>query len=158
MNMAWYILYNFALALWVGGIVLFTFVVTPVIFKTYSRDTAAEIVGRLFPRYFLYNLLLSVLAAFLLFLNMMVDVSAASNRLSLVLILAAVMMNLFVLFKLHPDIVSIKQEVESFEREPPDSPARRKFKKLHVISALLNLFLLADGVALLIATPFLIRK
>ena len=33
-------LYRLALALWVGGISLFTFVVTPVIFKSRGRDAA----------------------------------------------------------------------------------------------------------------------
>ncbi len=157
MRTAYYHFYNLAIALWVGGISLFTFVVTPVVFETFSRDRAAEIVGRLFPRYFLYNLFLSVLAAVLFLLNA-VDVAAASNRLPLVLILAAVIMNFFILFKLHPAIERVKQQVASFDREPADAPARRKFKKLHAVSALLNLLLLADGIALLIAAPLLIGQ
>ncbi|NTW65040.1 MAG: DUF4149 domain-containing protein, partial [Nitrospirae bacterium] len=41
-------------ALWTGGMALFTFIVTPAIFRSYGRDQAGEIVGRLFPGYFLY--------------------------------------------------------------------------------------------------------
>jgi len=44
--------YNLVLALWVGGISIFTFIVTPAIFRSYGRDQAGEIVGKLFPGYF----------------------------------------------------------------------------------------------------------
>ncbi len=149
-----YSLYTLLVALWVGGIAVFTFVVTPVIFKSYPRDTAGEIVGRLFPGYFGYNLALSVLAMALLLL-LKADWSATAYRLSMLLLAAAIVVNLFIVFKLHPDIVRIKQTVSSFERESPDSTARRSFRKLHMASAVMNLFLLLDGVALLAAAPYL---
>jgi hypothetical protein len=149
-------LYTIILALWVGGIAIFTFVVTPVIFRSYPRDTAGEIVGRLFPGYFGYNLALSVLAA-VVFLLVTVDWTATASRLSVLLIAAAIAVNLFIVFKLHPDIVHIKQTVSSFERESPDSAARASFRKLHAVSAVLNLFLLADGATLLVAAR-LLRK
>ena len=52
MKLSWFSFYNIVLALWVGGMALFTFIVTPVIFKSYPRDQAGEIVGRLFPGLF----------------------------------------------------------------------------------------------------------
>ena len=48
-------LYRLALSLWVGGIALFTFVVTPVIFRTQGRDAAGKIVGAIFPVYFRFS-------------------------------------------------------------------------------------------------------
>ena len=39
------IIYNLAIACWLGGTSLFTFVLTPIIFKAYSRDIAGGIVG-----------------------------------------------------------------------------------------------------------------
>jgi hypothetical protein len=47
------ILYTLLLSLWTGGIAIFTFIVTPAIFRSYGRDQAGEIVGRLFPGDFL---------------------------------------------------------------------------------------------------------
>jgi len=46
------VLYHLALAFWVGGVALFTFVLTPILFKTQPRDLAGKIVGVLFPGYF----------------------------------------------------------------------------------------------------------
>ncbi|HQT98076.1 MAG TPA: DUF4149 domain-containing protein [Thermodesulfobacteriota bacterium] len=48
--------YRLALSLWVGGIALFTFIVTPAIFRAHGRDAAGRIVGSIFPVYFRYCL------------------------------------------------------------------------------------------------------
>jgi hypothetical protein len=154
MNFYWCLLYNLVLALWVGGIATFTFIVTPVIFRSFGRDLAGRIVGELFPGYFIYNLTLAGFALFLFFITA-TDPSKIAYRLSLILLIAALAINVFIVFKLHPDIVKVKQAVTSFERESPDSPMRKRFAKLHAVSAGLNLLLLADGIALLVAAPLL---
>jgi hypothetical protein len=156
MKTSWFTLYNLILALWVGGIAAFTFIVTPVIFRSFGRDLAGKIVGELFPGYFLYNLVLAALAL-LLFFVVAGDPSKTAYRLSLFLLTAALIINVFIVFKLHPDTVQVKQAVTSFERESPDSPMRKRFAKLHAVSMVLNLLLLADGVALLAVAPLLKR-
>jgi hypothetical protein len=55
-------LYRLAIACWVGGASLFTFVLTPTIFKSYNRDMAGGIVGVLFPGYFKWGLVCGVIA------------------------------------------------------------------------------------------------
>ena len=115
---------------------------------------AGEIVGKLFPGYFLYNLVLAALA-FFLFFTVAGDRTMTAARLSLALLTAALLINVYVALKLHPDAVKVKQQITSFERESPDSPARKQFVRLHAVSASLNLLLLADGVALLMIGPAL---
>jgi hypothetical protein len=156
MKISWFSLYTLILALWIGGIAIFTFVLTPVIFKSYTRDVASEIVGKIFPLYFLYNLFLAAFAMVLFFL-VPGDRSNAAYHLSRILVAIAVIINVFITFKLYPDAVRAKQEVTSFQRESPDSAARKKFTKLHALSATLNLLLLADGIALLVISPALRR-
>ena len=141
-------LYMLTLSLWVGGMAIFTFIVTPAIFRSYGRDAAGEIVGRLFPGYFAYLLILSG-AALVLFLFQRSLAPAALSRLSLALLIAAVLVNAYVSFRLHPEAIRIKQQITSFERESADSPARKAFRRLHAVSAVLNLFVLLDGSALL---------
>ncbi len=149
MRLSWLALYNLILALWVGGITIFTFIITPVIFKSFGRDLAGDIVGKLFPGYFLYTLILSALA-FIVFFTVAGDQSKLSARLSFILLVIALVINSYVAFKLHPDTVRVKQQITSFERESPDMQARKQFARLHAISASLNLLLLADGIALLV--------
>lgn len=152
MKNAWFSLYTMLLALWVGGMAIFTFVTTPAIFKSYGRDMAGDIVGKLFPGYFLYLLILSALTL-VIFFFVAGNRSAPAARLSLVLLAAAIVINGYVYFKVHPDAVSIKHRISSFERESKDTPARKAFSRLHAVSAVLNLLVLVDGIVLIIAAP-----
>jgi len=149
-------LYTLTLALWTGGMALFTFVVTPEIFRSFGRDQAGMIVGRLFPGFFLFCLAVSS-AALILFFLLGAEQTSRPYRASLFLLVLAVIINAYVLFSLHPRTVEVKQQVASFEHAAPDSPARKEFRKLHAISAGLNLFLLLDGTALLVMGPLLKR-
>jgi len=142
-------IYTLLLALWVGGISLFTFIVTPEIFRSYGRDAAGEIVGKLFPGYFLFTMVLSVLV--LLMLPLCRSLFGQTGfRWSISLAAVAIVINAFIFFKLHPEIRQIKQEVHSFQSIQDDSPARNTFRKLHALSMTLNLILLADGATLLL--------
>ncbi len=154
MKLSWMHIYNLILALWVGGIAIFTFIITPAIFRSFSRDQAGEIVGKLFPGYFLYNLVTAALAL-ILFLLVAGDQTTSAARVSLFLLTIALCINAYVVFKLHPDTVRVKQQIVSFERESPDSPARKQFSRLHAVSASLNLLLLAEGIVLLLISPAL---
>jgi hypothetical protein len=77
--------------------------------------------------------------------------------LSLFLLVVGIIINAYVLFSLHPRTVEVKQQVASFERAAPDTPARKEFRRLHAVSAILNLTLLLDGAALLVMSPLLKR-
>jgi len=154
MKLSWFSLYNLILSLWVGGITIFTFIVTPAIFRSFERDLAGGIVGKLFPGYFQYMLILSALAFIMLF-AVAGDHSKPAARWSFVLLVVALVINSYVAFKLHPDTVRVKQQIASFERESPDAPARKQFARLHAVSASLNLLLLADGIVLLMIGPAL---
>jgi len=154
MKLSWLSLYNLILGLWVGGMAIFTLIVTPAIFRSFGRDEAGTIVGKLFPGYFMYSLVLTVLA-FIVFFAVTGGESNSLIRLSLSLLAVALVINIYVSFKLYPDAVRVKQQVTSFERESPDSPARKQFTRLHAISAVLNLLLIADGVVLLLVAPAL---
>ncbi len=152
MKFSFFSLYNLIVSLWVGGIAIFTFIVTPVVFRSFDRDLAGTIVGKLFPGYFLYLLVLSILA-FIVFFTVAGDQSEPAARASLILLVVALAVNAYVTFKLHPDTVKVKQQIASFERESPDTAARKQFARLHAVSATLNLLLLADGIALLVIGP-----
>src|SRR5208283_4386217 len=106
-------LYILMLALWVGGMTIFTIVITPIIFKAFSRDTASAIVDKLFPFYFPYNLTISMLTlAFFLLSGLQ---SNAGSKISFALIIIANVTNIFITFKLFPAIKKIKQDIVSFE-------------------------------------------
>jgi uncharacterized membrane protein len=151
------VLYDLTLSLWVGGMAIFTFIVTPAIFRSFDRDMAGRIVGALFNGYFLYNLVLAVVALALAFI-VWPDRAQTAYKVSLLLIACAITVNIYIAFKLHPDIVEVKRQVASFETTPKDSPLRKQFTRMHAVSAIMNLFLLADGVTLVVIRASRLNK
>ena len=139
------IVQRLAVAFWVGGVAIFTFVLTPLIFRGYGRDTAGQIVGTLFPGYFRWGLVCgSVTLAALLVVRGKRFVPAAAL---LVLMLA---ITSFQAFWVEPRAAALKREIPSFETTPKEHPLRREFSRLHAVSAACNLSVFAGGVALVI--------
>jgi len=143
--------YLLALAVWVGGGALYTFVLTPAIFGTYPRNTAGDVVGTMMPYYFTALLAATALAAVLL-AALRRTLAVRLPALCLALALAALAVQAYVQWRLYPQILAVKAEVASFESDP-DAPARRRFRALHGTSMLLNLLALADGAVLLALVP-----
>jgi uncharacterized membrane protein len=145
------LIYHLALALWVGGGVLYTFVLTPAIFAAYPRNTAGEIVGTMMPHYFRSQLAAMAVAALVLVALRRIW-PARRRALCLALIIGALAVQTYVQVHLYPQILAVKSRVASFESDP-DSPERRRFRSLHGVSMLLNLLVMADGALLLALVP-----
>lgn len=146
-------LYDLTLALWVGGMSLFTFIITPVIFKYLARDMARSIVGRLFPYYFLHNLALSGSALFL-FLFDGGQSAERSGPISLVLLITALVTNLVTVTVIYPKMERLKADTRSFETTSSCLSARNPFLRLHALSSILNLIVLMEGVTLIVVAHF----
>ncbi|MHB8809413.1 MAG: DUF4149 domain-containing protein [Desulfobulbaceae bacterium] len=137
--------FRLALAFWVGGAALFTFVLTPILFKTQSRDLAAQIVGVLFPSYFWWGLASGAAA--------LVCLLILRGRFFLpTLTLLVLMLGLtsYQAFSLEPRAAALKREIVSFETTSKDNPLRREFARLHSISMACNLAVLLCGIVLVI--------
>jgi len=143
--------YTLALALWVGGGALYTFVLTPAIFAAYPRNTAGEIVGTMMPHYFRFQSTAAAVAA-LVVLALWRSWPGRRRAVCLALVFGAIAVQSFVQWRLYPQILEVKSRVASFE-SAPDAPERRRFRSLHGVSMLLNLLILADGMVLLALAP-----
>ncbi|MBC7963130.1 MAG: DUF4149 domain-containing protein, partial [Steroidobacteraceae bacterium] len=131
-------LYRLAIALWVGGSALFTFVLTPLLFKTESRDTAGRIVGTFFPGYFRWGLACGGVALLCRLFLRGGRLELASGILVLMLAVTS-----FQAFVVEPKATAIKRQIVSFETTPKDDPLRKQFSKLHGVSAVCNLAVVA---------------
>jgi hypothetical protein len=138
-------IYRLALALWVGGNALFTVVLTPLLFKTEGRDTAARIVGTFFPGYFRWGLACGGIALVCRLLARGRGIDLAACILMAMLAVTAVQS-----YYVEPRAAAIKEEIGSFETTSKDHPLRREFSKLHGVSAVCNLVVLAGGAVLVI--------
>lgn len=139
------IVYELALACWLGGVALFTFVLTPVLFKTQPRDVAGRIVGVLFPGYFRWGLGCGVVA--LLCLPVARETYFVPDLALLLAMLAATAIQAFAI---QPKAAALKREIGSFEQTPQEHPLRRQFARLHGVSAVLNLGVFVGGVVLVV--------
>lgn len=139
------ILYRLAVSFWAGGIAIFTFAVTPLIFKSFNRDLAGQIVGAVFPAYFRWGLACGVVA--------LVCATMVRGRMFVVtcsLLVAMLAVTSFQSFYVEPRAAELKKQIVSFETTPKDHPLRREFSRLHGISAVCNLVVFAGGVTLVI--------
>lgn len=139
------IVYHLALAFWTGGNALFTFVLTPLLFKTEARDTAGRIVGTFFPAYFRWGLACGVVA-------LVCRLLLRSGKADLAAIILMVMLatTAFQAFYVAPRAAALKAGIVSFETTPKDHPLRQQFGRLHGVSAVCNLAVLAGGVVLVV--------
>lgn len=139
------ILYRLLIALWGGGAALFTFVLTPTLFRSFDRDQAGSIVAVLFPGYFKWGLICGVFAlACLLFTR------SRHWAVSSLIIVAMLVVTSLQAFVIEPRAAAIKKEIPSFVTTPADHPLRQQFRKLHGASAAGNLGVIGGGIALLI--------
>jgi hypothetical protein len=136
-------LYRVAISLWAGGNAIFTLMLTPILFKTESRDVAARIVGNLFPGYFRWGMACGVVA-----LVCCLASRGVALKLPVVVLAAMLLVTSFQAFYVEPKAAELKRQIGSFEATSKDQPQRKEFSKLHGVSAVCNLTVLAGGVLL----------
>lgn len=136
-------LYRLSISLWAGGNAIFTLLMTPILFRTESRDTAGRIVGSLFPAYFRWGVACGIVA-------LTVRLVARGGRLQIALLLAMLTVTLFQALYIEPKAAELKKQIVSFETTSRDHPLRREFSRLHGVSAACNLLVLTGGVVLVV--------
>lgn len=137
-------LYTLAIACWVGGAALFTFILTPAIFRDFDRDTAGAVVGILFPGYFRWGLACGVIALVCLLLSQRPRKALAATILTVMLVITALQA-----FVIEPKAAAIKKEIPSLTTTAMDHPLRQQFRTLHTISAAGNLSVIGGGIVLI---------
>lgn len=145
----------FALVVWGGMVVFFTFVATPTIFADLDRDTAARLLGDLFPRYFAIQLLCIVVALAIVVGRL--AWAPAPRRLALIvvaLLALALAITLYARFGLLPRMAAAQARVPSFVTTPKDDPTRLAYGRLHGQAMILNATAALLGGAALILTAF----
>lgn len=139
------IAYSLAISCWLGGTTLFTFVLTPTLFSSYSRDIAGGIVGTLFPGYFRFGLICGAVALLCQLIRKGRFAVASLGIIGIMLLLTAVQA-----FVIEPRAAMLKHSIASFDTTPKDDPYRAQFRKLHGISMAANLAVIAGGVMLIV--------
>lgn len=123
---------------WLGAILFFSFGVAPIIFAVLDAEPAAKFVRKLFPRYYLWIALASVisLAAFTSRPLVYPELRAWGNLIVQGLLLAVILISLYCGNSLTPAINKARDAGE---------PQKGRFDALHKRSVRLNVVMLAIG-------------
>ena len=108
------------IAISLGTMLFFSFVIAPVIFKVLDANNASKFVRKIFPYYYLVNLVVLSIAVLLLFYISSIDIDFYITLIITILFV-------FSLFILMPLINKLKDNKEG-----------RKFKYSHTLSVIIN--------------------
>ena len=134
-------IYLLSLVCWIGSIIFFSFFVAPVVFKTLERDKAGEVVGIIFPRYYMIGYVSGVLVLMALLLNGPSGLKWCAWGIMMVgTAYAGLVVN--------PKAKTLKQQLKD-SSEAKKSTLEVRFKNLHSLSVKLNGAVLFSGLWLL---------
>jgi small-conductance mechanosensitive channel len=139
-----------SLVVWIGMIVFFSFFAAPSIFKVLPRETAGEVVGAIFPKYWIMGYISSVAA-----LATLLVISYAEKTLPIARVLILAIMTVTTFYSglvVGKRAVSIKAQIKAAEEPAEKESLRVVFKKVHEKSSRLNMAVLALGVLLVFLT------
>lgn len=145
----------FALSLWGGMVFFFTFVVAPTVFAALDRDSAARLLGTLFPKYFLVQLLCIVVALGAILLFPLFGGRLTRLGWTAVALLAiALAITIYARFNLLPRMAVAQAQVGSFVTTAPGHPSRVAYGRLHGQAMILNSIAALLGAIVLASIAF----
>ena len=144
-------LYLLSIVVWIGSIVFFSFLAAPSIFKVLPRETAGEVVGDIFPKYWMVGYAASLLALSTLLIDSM---STHTSPFAEIAILVAMsLLGFYAGLVVGAKARDIKADIKKAEASDSEVELlRRAFKRVHAVSAILNMLVLCLGLVLIYFT------
>ena len=144
-----------SLVVWVGGIIFFSFLGAPSIFKILDRELAGDVVGDIFPKYWMMGYICSPIAlGTLIFLA---KTSATSAGIRIILLSVMLVAMFYSGFGIGAKAKKIKTEMRATEDVAQKELMRKHFGKIHGISMMVNLTILLLGIAVIFITAYHIK-
>ncbi len=150
-------LYLLTLAMWIGSIMFFSFVIAPTVFKVLKPDDAARLQRAMFPKYYLVGILCAGVG--LVCVGLLLAERAFGKWpgvLSLLLLAAMGATDFWLRQTVVPHMAEIReQRAEALSAgKEPDSAVEEEWKALHRLSVQLNGAVLLAGLALVFLVVF----
>jgi uncharacterized membrane protein len=136
------------LVLWIGGIVFFSFIASPSVFKVLPREQAGQVVGDIFPKYHLLGYASCIIALVCLFGLRQLGVGQSIRTAMILLVLMGgiqVTMGTII----GPQVIEARDAAKTTPAGPEMERLEKKFRGLHGVSMIFNLVLLILGLILL---------
>lgn len=137
-----------AVVLWIGGIVFFSFIASPSVFKILPREQAGQVVGEIFPKYHLLGYISCLVAlTCLMGLRQLASVKAVGTAMLLLVLMGGIQGTMGIV--IGPKVIEARDAVKSAAPGPEKDRLEKQFRGLHGLSMILNLVLLLLGLILL---------
>jgi uncharacterized membrane protein len=144
--------YLLVLAVWIGSIVFFSFVVAPSVFKTLEPSDAAKLIRVIFSKYYLVGILcagVGIVCVGLMLADKLMAVGPAI--LSLLLLAGMGGTDFWLRQAVMPRMTELREQVAGYRAEQKELPETldTEWKSLHRMSVMLNGLVLVCGLVLL---------
>lgn len=124
------------LCVWVGGMVFFTFIGAPAIFKELPRDMAGVAVGGIFPKYWMMGYICPLLLLGTLLYIVKGNLGAFKAQIGILAVVTALsfVSGMVVGVKAH----GIKAQMNAEQDAEKKEALHKEFRKMHGVSAIMN--------------------
>ena len=137
-----------SIVVWLGMLIFFTFLAAPSIFKTLPKETAGTVVGSIFPKYWITGYIASVLATATLIAISWAQMAWPGWRLPI--LIAMTVISFYSGLRVGKKARAIKALIK--EGSDDKEALRHDFKKVHAVSAILNITVIILGLILVFLT------
>ncbi len=137
-----------SIVVWLGMLIFFTFGAAPSIFKTLPKETAGDVVGSIFPKYWITGYVASVLATATLIAISSARMAWPGWRLPILIAMTVITFYSGLVVGVKARSIKAKIREGSDDRET----LKHDFRKVHAVSAVLNITVIALGLILVFLT------
>jgi len=124
------------LVVWFGGMIFFSFIAAPSIFSILPKETAGDVVGDIFPKYFFIGYISSLLLLGTLLWLGRGQLKVVIAPLSIIFVMTC--LTFYSGLIIGNKARSIKQEIRQTFKETKKEDLRKAFKKIHGVSMMFN--------------------
>lgn len=143
-------LYLLSLTVWIGGMIFFSFIGAPSLFKVLPPEYAGKAVGAIFPKYYP----LCYLSGFIALLSLLISAVRTGSWPVLKIILLVIMLTftIYTSLMIYPRARSLKEELHAETNKLDVTLLQKEFHRTHRISVVNNMIVLVLGIILILIT------
>lgn len=144
-----------SLIVWLGGMVFFSFIVAPSVFQALPTETAGDVVGVIFPKYWLIGYIFSLTTLATLILLAYFERTFPAIRILILVVMAAT--TFYTGLVVGSNAREIKSQIQIVENGSDKAVLKAKFRTYHRRSVTLNTVVMVLGIVFTFITATRIR-
>lgn len=141
-----------SLVVWVGGMTFFSFIAAPSIFKVLPKETAGDVVGAIFPKYWMMGYICGISSLATIVLLSLMDRVYPWISIGLLALMCG--LAFYSGMAVGAKAVKVKAEIRKTEDPSKKEKLRADFRVIHTESAILNAIILILGLIVLFITSY----